>query len=68
MIDDGANVLIDIRIEVTASLTMINATGNHVPKVWDHTSADDDLAFGIEINSPGIAKAMSHHFKAILIG
>ncbi len=68
MIGDGLDVIEDVRIDVAAALTVIDAAGDDMPEMRDHAGGDEDLAVVIEVDSPRIAKAVRDDFKAILRG
>ena len=66
VIRDRFDIIKDIRVNVFAPLTVVNAAGNHMPKVRNHTSGDEHLAVIIKIQAPRIAETVGDHFKPIL--
>ena len=65
---DGFDVFIHIRIKMLPTLTVVDATRYHMPKVGNDTGSHQKLAFGIVIDPPRIAKTMGYHFKLVLDG
>ena len=51
-----------------SALAVIDAAGNHVPEVRNHTSGDEQLPLGIIVDAPGIAEPVGHHFETIFGG
>src|SRR5688572_16792679 len=65
MISDGFYIVVYIGIEMLSALPLVNTTGYHMPEMRNNTGADEQLPFGIIIDTPGIAEAMRHHFKPV---
>ena len=68
MIGDGLDVIEDVRIDVAAALTVIDAAGDDMREMRDHAGGYEDLAVVIEVDPPRIAEAVPDDFKAILRG
>ena len=66
MIGDGLDIIEDVRIDVAAALTVIDAAGDDMPEMRDHAGGDEDLAVVIKVHSPRIAEAVRDDFKAVL--
>ena len=68
MVRNRLDITIDVRIEMAATLPLIDATGDDVPEMWNHAGRDEQLALGVVIDSPGITETVRDHFKAVLGG
>ena len=55
VIDDRADVTVDIGVEVSAALTVIDASRDDVEHVWDHTGRDEEVSFRIIVDPPWVA-------------
>ena len=66
MVGDGLNVAVDVRVEVPAALTLVDAAGNDVPEMRDHAGAHDQLTLGVVVDAPRVAEAVRHDLEAIL--
>ena len=63
---NGANVAVQIRVEMLPTLAMVNAPRDDVPHVRDDAGTDEQLPLGVVINAPGIAEAVGDNFKFVL--
>ena len=68
VIGNGANVRVDVRIEMPPALPMITPALNHVPQVRDDTRGDERLSAIVKIQSPRIARAPREHLELVLRG
>ena len=66
MIGDRLNVAVDVRIEVLATLSLINAARDDVPQVGDDARADQQLALGVVVDAPRVAEAVRDDLEPIL--
>ena len=65
MVNNRANVLINIGVEVATSLSMVDATWDNVKHVRNDAGGDEEITFGVIVDSPRIAKSVSDHLKTI---
>src|SRR5690349_5656882 len=63
MVHNRRQQLISVRVNGTASLAHILATRRHMEQMINDTGADKGVAGTIEIDAPGIARAISKHFE-----
>ncbi len=68
MVGDGLDVAVDVRVEVLASLALVDAAGDDVQEVRDHAGADDELTLGVVVDAPGVAEAVGHDLEPSLVG
>ena len=66
VIDDGADVLVDIRVEMPTALTVVDPAGDDVEHVGDHAGGDEEVALGVVVDAPWVAEAVGDDFEAIL--
>ena len=66
MVGDRLDVAVDVRVEVLASLTVIDAARDHVPEVGDDAGADDELPFGVVVDTPRVAESVGDDLEPIL--
>ena len=66
VIDDRADVAVDVRVEVAAALPVIDAAGDDVEQVRDHAGGDEHLALRVVVDAPGIAEAVGDDLEAVL--
>ena len=66
VVDDRADVAVDVRIEVRAALTVVDASGDHVEQVGDHAGGDEDLTLRVVVDAPGVAEAVGDDLEAVL--
>ena len=51
----GFYVIVHVGVEMLPALPVVDATGDDVPQMGNHTGTDKKLSFGIVINAPWIA-------------
>src|SRR5262245_21294101 len=66
MIGDRLNVAVHVRVEVLASLALIDPAWNDVKQVRYDAGGDEELPFGVVFDSPRIAESVRNHFEYIL--
>ena len=66
VVGDGADVAVDIGVEVCAALAVVDAAGDHVPQVRDDAGGDEDLPLRVVVDPPGVAEPVGDDFEAIL--
>ena len=65
MLRDGLDVVIGMGIEMFAGLPLITAALNDVKKVRNHAGRAKCLTEIVEIDSPGIARAVGENFEDV---
>ena len=68
VVDDRADVAVDVRVEVRAALPVVDAAGDHVEQVGDYARGDEDLALGVVVDAPRVAEAVGDDLEAPLRG
>src|SRR5882672_6403074 len=66
VIGEGLDVVVNVRIEMRASLSFKAAALNHVKEMRDDTGFDDALAVFVEVDAPRIAGAFGEQFERVL--
>src|SRR5262245_8508287 len=66
MIRDRLNVAVNIRVEVLASLALIDPAGNDMKEVRSDAGGDEELPFGVVVDSPRIAESVRDDFEDVL--
>ena len=66
VVHDGADVAVNVGVEVPAALPVVDASGYDVEEVGNHAGGDEDLALGVVVDAPRVAEAVSHDLEALL--
>ena len=65
VVGDGLDVVVGVGIEVLAGLPLVAAALNHVIQVRDDAGGDERLAVVVEIDAPGIARAVGEDLEDV---
>ena len=65
MIGDGLDVVVRVGIEVLARLPLVAPALDHVIEVRDDAGRDDHLAAGVEVDAPGVARAVGEDLEDV---
>ena len=68
VVSDGFDIVVRVRIEVQASLTLVTCTLNNVIQMRNDTGCEKRLASIVEIDAPRIARAVCKHFEGMASG
>src|SRR5262245_356032 len=68
VVGEGLDVVVNVGVEVRASLPVKTAALNHVEEMRNNAGFDDALAVFIEVNAPGIAGAFGEQFENVFGG
>ena len=67
MIRNRFDIIVRVRIEVLATLSMVASTLDHMPQMRNHAGRDKSLPLVIEVDTPRIAGAIHESFKDVLL-
>ena len=65
VIGDRLDVVVSVRIEMHAALTLISAALHHVIQMRNHTGRQNSLPVIVEIDAPGIARTVGKHVELV---
>src|SRR6187431_470455 len=66
VIGNGLDVVVDVGIEVLASLALVARALHDLIEVLDHARGRERVAVVVEVETPRIARAFSKDFKDVL--
>ncbi len=66
VVADGGHQFVHVRVQVLAVHAFVMAAGDDVPEMIDDAIGDEHLAMLIEVEAPGIRRAVRHHLELFL--
>jgi hypothetical protein len=66
VIGDCLNIAVDVRVEVLPTLPVIQPSRDHVPQMRNDACRDEELSFGVIVNTPRVAESMRNDLESFL--
>ena len=66
VVGDRLDVVVGVRVEVRPGLPLVPAALDHVVEVRDHAGGEEGLAVLVEVDAPGVARAVGEDLELVL--